>query len=211
MSMEEYLGDTLVMPDGSKHKTAIVLNNCDIVALYFSASWCGPCQSFTPQLVDFYKNAAKNKSVQIIFISSDRDQASFMEYFKKMPWFAMPFDASQIKNKLSQTFQIRGIPSLIVLDGKSGNFITSDGRNDVIGVRGDEAKGKELVQIWKSKEAVPLHEANLSGDQGPWYMVWLKSVLGNPIYLIGIYYMIKSALAKLNEMGKVDSGENQDL
>jgi nucleoredoxin len=30
-----------------------------LIALYFSAEWCGPCRKFTPQLVDHYKRVAR--------------------------------------------------------------------------------------------------------------------------------------------------------
>jgi nucleoredoxin len=62
------------------------------VALYFSAHWCGPCQAFTPKLADVY-NELKDRAeeFEIVFISSDEDQETFEEYFKSMPWLALPF------------------------------------------------------------------------------------------------------------------------
>lgn len=34
--------------------TIAALKTNKTVGLYFSGSWCGPCQAFTPKLVDFY-------------------------------------------------------------------------------------------------------------------------------------------------------------
>ncbi|GMI39569.1 hypothetical protein TeGR_g12079 [Tetraparma gracilis] len=46
--------------------------------LYFSASWCGPCQSFTPELVKVYEEIGKSRDdAELVFVSSDEDEAEF--------------------------------------------------------------------------------------------------------------------------------------
>ena len=103
-----------------------------------------------------------------MFVSSDSDLQSFEEYYKKMPWLSLSTDAdsASIKQKLAQMFQIRGIPSLIAIDAKSGKYITNDARSDVMGAGGDDAKQKEVIQKWKSIETVPIEEADLSSGAG---------------------------------------------
>lgn len=54
--------------------------------------------------------------VEIIFVSSDRDEASFSEYFGEMPWLALPFSKRAEKEALSSLFDVNGIPTLITLD-----------------------------------------------------------------------------------------------
>ena len=59
--------------------------------LYFSAHWCPPCRGFTPELVKVYNELKKTRSdMELVFVSSDRDEAAFHEYFAGMPWLALP-------------------------------------------------------------------------------------------------------------------------
>lgn len=57
------------------------------------AHWCPPCRRFTPKLAQFYEsNKSKfENSFEIVFISFDEDEDGFNEYFKEMPWKALPF------------------------------------------------------------------------------------------------------------------------
>ena len=56
-----------------KTKTGMItlqelLDNCEVIALYFSAHWCPPCKAFTPVLAEFYNQAnANGKKIEIIF------------------------------------------------------------------------------------------------------------------------------------------------
>lgn len=92
---------------------------------YYTASWCGPCQQFTPTLVEFYEKHKSDK-FELVLITSDQDEDSMENYAaqKKMPW-------PQLKLKevpdFKKEFQhgVTGIPSVIVcdLEGKNlGNF-----------------------------------------------------------------------------------------
>lgn len=66
---------------------------CAYAGLYFSAHWCPPCRAFTPMLGEFYNNLkAAGKSLEIVFVSSDRDEAQWKEYYHSMPWLALPFE-----------------------------------------------------------------------------------------------------------------------
>ena len=98
--------------------------------LYFSAHWCPPCKAFTPELVKTYNNLQKaGNDVELIFVSSDRDEKQFDEYYDEMPWMALPYADRDLKGKLSKIFDVSGIPSLVVLDkaDKDGNRATING------------------------------------------------------------------------------------
>jgi len=48
----------------------------------------------------------------------------------EMPWVALPYEKRDLQDKLSNKYQVRGIPSLVVL-GSAGNVITTEGRQAV--------------------------------------------------------------------------------
>merc|ERR1711998_553062 len=73
------------------------VKDAPLVALYFSAHWCGPCRSFTPKLVIFVEMLEEEGiRLPVIFGSSDRDAAAFDEYFASMPWYAFPHGSARI-------------------------------------------------------------------------------------------------------------------
>lgn len=97
------------------------------VGLYFSASWCGPCQRFTPSLVEAYNDLSSQRDdFELIFISGDEDDESFNDYFSKMPWLAIPFADSETRDRLDELFEVRGIPYLVILDDQ-GKVLTDVG------------------------------------------------------------------------------------
>jgi len=103
-----------------------------VIGLYFSAHWCPPCRGFTPQLATFYKKAKENgKHFEVIFLSSDQNEAQFNEYYGEMPWLTIDFGSPK-KEELSKKYEVRGIPTLILLD-KNGKIIDKEGRGKVSG------------------------------------------------------------------------------
>merc|ERR1711865_348439 len=111
---------------------ASVLSDADCVGVYFSAHWCPPCRGFTPQLASIYQSLkSAGKKFEVVFVSSDQDQAGFDDYFSQMPWLALPYNQRERKNNLSSQHGVSGIPSLVLLD-KQGNVITTNGRSVVL-------------------------------------------------------------------------------
>eukprot|EP00931_Biecheleriopsis_adriatica_P107054 TRINITY_DN81393_c0_g1_i1.p1 TRINITY_DN81393_c0_g1~~TRINITY_DN81393_c0_g1_i1.p1 ORF type:complete len:148 (-),score=33.04 TRINITY_DN81393_c0_g1_i1:175-618(-) len=108
-------------------KTSEALCGKTNVMIYFSAHWCPPCRGFTPQLVKAYEKGAQEKNIEVVFVSSDRDEAGFSDYYGEMPWLALPFGAKDKKSELAQKFGVRGIPMLVILDA-DGNLVTGEGR-----------------------------------------------------------------------------------
>jgi hypothetical protein len=126
--------------------------------------------------------------VEIVFVSSDEDRKSFHEYFATMPWAAFDADieSSKIKHSLATALKVYRLPALIVLDVKTGHFVTDRGRNDVMEIGGDVAKGKELISSWKSREAVPIGKASLNASSIESVMSFLTFLRKNPAYVVAL-------------------------
>mmetsp|Transcript_30210 Transcript_30210/g.39814 ORF Transcript_30210/g.39814 Transcript_30210/m.39814 type:complete len:420 (-) Transcript_30210:151-1410(-) len=155
MALEELLGASLAKKVGGTVESIDTSAALDgkVVGLYFSAHWCPPCRGFTPKLAELYDTYLNNgKNFEIVFISSDKTQEAFDDYFKEMPWLALPFEDRDRKSALSTKFKVRGIPSLIILDEDS-SVITTDGRGSVM--------------------------ADPNGEQFPWRPKPFPELLGN--------------------------------
>ncbi|CAF1326353.1 unnamed protein product [Rotaria sordida] len=133
----------------NKSKESVDLNDekykGKTIGLYFSAHWCPPCRGFTPVLIEFYKTHSGNKKLEIIFISSDRDEKSFNEYYEDMPWLALDFTDRKKKEELGKKFNVSGIPTLILLDGDSGDVVCTNARSQI---QSEDSKGEKFP--WKS-------------------------------------------------------------
>lgn len=99
-------------------------------------------------LAEFYDQLAEddNGALQIVFVSSDRDQSSFDEYYGSMPWAAVPLSEQGVKQKLATKFGVSGIPFLVVLDAADGSVKDTNGRSTVMNAQGNTAKA---VAAWE--------------------------------------------------------------
>ena len=120
------LGDEFIGTDGvTRVSLSEVSKHAPLIALYFSAHWCGPCRSFTPKLVTFVEMLREEGiELPVIFGSSDQDQASFADYFATMPWYAFPHADRRIE-ELKSKYSVSGIPWLVVLDAE-GNLVVNE-------------------------------------------------------------------------------------
>jgi len=124
-SLHEILsGSKLIGKDGPVASSAL---EGKVLGLYFSAHWCPPCRGFTPKLAEWYTKNLQAKGMEIIFISSDKDEGAFKEYYKEQPWLALDYSQRKEKEQLSTLFEVEGIPSLVIV-GTDGATITKKGR-----------------------------------------------------------------------------------
>lgn len=93
-----------------------------MICLFFSANWCRPCKSFTPQLAQLYDRL--RKKLEIVFVSFDRDEKGFHDHLNSIPWLAVPFDAN-LNKRLSHRYHVHRIPSLVPL-GTNGQSVEED-------------------------------------------------------------------------------------
>ncbi|KAF8016574.1 hypothetical protein BT93_H1943 [Corymbia citriodora subsp. variegata] len=130
------------------------------IGLYFSASWCGPCQQFIPTLADVYNELSPRGDLEIIFISADEDEESFIGYFSKMPWLAIPFSDSENRDSLDELFKVRGIPHLVILDG-TGTVLTDSGVEIIreYGVEGHPFTPEHIKELKDREEATRINQS----------------------------------------------------
>lgn len=89
---------------------------------YYTASWCVPCQKFSPSLVKFY-NDNKNDEFEIILITSDSDEDAMEGYAaeKEMEWPHLRLKkVEDFKKKFAHPGG--GIPNLVLTD-LEGNLL----------------------------------------------------------------------------------------
>jgi len=125
------LGDQLLSKEGTVATKDLI--GKVVVGIYFSAHWCPPCRRFTPRLAEAYKKHTKaGKSLEIVFVSSDQSEGDFQEYYKIMPWLALPFADRRRKSKLSQMFDVNGIPKLVLIDPNTGLATNARANQDIL-------------------------------------------------------------------------------
>jgi nucleoredoxin len=129
----EVIGDTFRRGDAIVNRDAILGKT---LGIYFSAHWCPPCRGFTPTLANHYK-AYKEKGLpfEVVFCSSDKDEASFESYYKEMvsaggDWLSLPWSSTVQRQDLNELFEVQGIPCLVIVD-ENGHVINSNARGAV--------------------------------------------------------------------------------
>lgn len=118
---DEILDGNLVKLEGKslkKHQPAA--RPAKYYLFYYTASWCGPCQKFTPGLVEFYnKHKEGNDKFELVLITSDEDEDAMEGYAKdkNMPWPQLKL--GKVK-KFEKEFDhgVSGIPTVVVCDLK---------------------------------------------------------------------------------------------
>jgi len=123
---DQLKGDLVFLKNGSLARfDDDMLLKKKLIALYFSAQWCGPCRKFTPQLVDFYNQVAReHPEFDIVFVSFDRSPSGMETYMRdtQMPWPAIDFAKLPGKEALKK-YAGGSIPCLVLLDD-SGKVIS---------------------------------------------------------------------------------------
>jgi len=155
-SMQELMKAAVLKKESATVDIKSAFEGKAAVGLYFSAHWCPPCRGFTPKLAEWYKKDLQSKGLEIVFVSSDKDEAMFKDYYAEQPWLALDYSDRSTKNQLSKVCKVRGIPSFVIIDPSDYSIINFDGRAAVT----SDPEGKDLP--WKPK---PVRD--LSAGPGP--------------------------------------------
>ena len=110
------------------------LDETQVFALYYGASWCPPCRKFSPGFVKYIDQiAAQNPKLTVVLMSNDKVDAEMFKYMKseKMPWAAMPLSKLETA-PLFLGYTKDYIPQLVIVD-RSGKILADSysGKNYV--------------------------------------------------------------------------------
>ncbi|NWK55340.1 redoxin domain-containing protein [Verrucomicrobiaceae bacterium N1E253] len=110
------------LQDGKVTPTALH-SETRYLALYFSASWCGPCRASTPALVKEYERMQQrgDRKVEILLVGDDRSEQAMLDYMQhyKMPWPAVTWQARQQVERYAEG----GIPQLTLVELSTGKVV----------------------------------------------------------------------------------------
>jgi fermentation-respiration switch protein FrsA (DUF1100 family) len=146
-SLPELFGDQLYRADGSQVSVQ-VLDGVPVIGVYFASPGCPACGGFTPLLVDAYTQLqADGRPFGVVLVSGGISEATLFEYMTEagMPWLAVSSQSDRV-NALLQRWNVRWVPTLIVIDG-AGNILSLAGREDVTG------NGAGAYDLWLAASA----------------------------------------------------------
>ena len=138
--MENLIGDKFVNNKLEDVNPEEVFN-CKIICLFFTASWCSPCEIFSKQLLEVYEEANQGeKFFEIIAVSFEKNEQNFKSFVSDKPWVFIPYGNSKIE-ELKEKYNILNIPVFYAMDNK-GNIITDDARKQI------SEFGINIVEKW---------------------------------------------------------------
>lgn len=144
------------------------LENSDLVALYFAASWCPHSTPISFALDEAFGKRdlllspkGGRKDLSVVYVSSDKTESEYQNYLNvaNRNWIAIPFESTQ-RNQLKKHFATcahreleelgidrkHEIPTIIVIDSETQGIITTSGADDV-----DEL-GTKALDHWKDMQ-----------------------------------------------------------
>ena len=78
---------------------------------------CPHCVTFKPKIDATYRalKEAHGDTFEVVYVSSDQSRGAFDGYFGTMGWYAVPFEAREVKEALDAKFDVSGIPTVVML------------------------------------------------------------------------------------------------
>lgn len=151
-------------------KASLEMTNVPILALYFASSWCPDCQQSAPFVTKIYNSQQEQegdskKLFDLMYVSSDRTKSEMEENLSSTPnWLYVPFDNEEERSDLKRHFgacaskevsmlgmkpedRKSGIPTLLLIEKKTEQILTSDGISDIMG----NTKVDDPLTKWSSQ------------------------------------------------------------
>lgn len=94
------------------------------VAIYYGASWCGPCRAFVPDLIAAYPRL-RARGMEVLFVSDDTGCVAALDYARtsRMPWLLLPCDPR--RGARLRALGGRALPGIVVVDRGGDVMATS--------------------------------------------------------------------------------------
>lgn len=146
---------------------SFALQNSDLLALYFAASWCPMStpvslaldEAFGENGVLLTPDEKGRKSLSVVYVSSDKTIQEYDGYTHNRNWIAVPFESPQ-RSQLKRHFSTcahreleelgidrkHEIPTIIVIDTQTRGIITTNGADDV------DRMGSQALEHWKDMQ-----------------------------------------------------------
>ena len=87
-----------------------------VLALFFTATWCPPCEEFAAELISFYNEAnQKEKHFEVIQVSNEKSESIFKSSIEKIPWVFIPYGDFIVKD-LVESFNVRYLPLFLIIN-----------------------------------------------------------------------------------------------
>jgi nucleoredoxin len=123
-----------------------------IIGLFFTGSWCAPCEKFAQELIEVYNDAnSKEKVMEIIQVSNEKNEKEFADGITNKPWIFVQYNDNFIDYLVNDN-KITYMPVLLIIR-KDRNIISDTGRRDVTenGVKTHE-KWLKIYKVQKERE-----------------------------------------------------------
>jgi len=139
--MEEIIGKKFINCKNEEIDAQEVYN-CKIICLFFTASWCSPCEIFSKELFEIYNEGNQGeKLLEIVQINYEKPETTSMKQILiDKPWIFIPIHDPKIED-LTKRFGIETIPVFLVLD-QNGKIISETARADIVN------DGPKIVDKW---------------------------------------------------------------
>ncbi|CAB9508664.1 nucleoredoxin-like [Seminavis robusta] len=169
-----------------------------ILALYFASAWCPDCTGVTPVVDEvFSKKQPADKLFDLVYVSSDNSEEQLKGNLPSEGWGFVPFDNVEERSNLKRHFgscaakevsvlemkpedRKSGIPTLILLEAKTGKVLTRDGVDDIMGVGGTDT----AINKWKGL----LPAKDLTAEELAKQFPSLSKPISSPAPILALYF-----------------------
>ena len=134
---KKFVDFTMKTPEGEDVKLSDFIGKDKYVLIDFWASWCGPCRSEMPNVVEAYKQF-KAKGFGIVGVSLDQNADQWKKAIKDLniTWPQMS-DLKAWQCEGAKLYAVRGIPATVLVD-QEGTIVARDLRGEDLAKKLDE-------------------------------------------------------------------------